>query len=105
MTVGPHEQAPTPDEDAPANFPADDVPALPVESDAGATRALASLLKLSPFLDLDERASGESAWRRRLCFALDLLVRLAVVVVLVGVIGAVAWKVLAPLPPLFNPAS
>ncbi len=94
---------PTPDEDSPATFPVgpedNRAPTLPVESDAGASQALTALLSLTPFLDLHDRARGDSAWRGRLCFTLDLVLRLITVGLLIALIVAVAWKVLAPLPP------
>lgn len=94
---------PEPDENTPASYPAaveDQTAGLPAEIDAGTTRALSRLLTATPFIDLHHKAGGDSAWRRRLCFTLDLLFRLAVYVLLLGIIALVAWKVLAPVPPL-----
>lgn len=97
---------PTPDEANPATYPPgpDDglTPALPLESDAGATRALAALLGMTPFLDLHDRAGGDSVARRRICFAVDFLLRLVVVTLLVAVIALVVWKLLAPFPSLWE---
>lgn len=110
MTVPPDDQVPetpTPDESHPAAFPTtptDMVGALPSTTDAGTTRALANLLRLSPFLDLYERVgNGKLDAKGRVCFLLDLVVRLVVVGLLLGTILAVAWKTLAPLPPLRSP--
>lgn len=95
---------PEPDEASPASYPPEpgDAPALPVTADAGATRALAKLLTLSPFLDLHDRAGHgvDHHLRSQLCFALDLVLRLVVVVVLLAILIAIAWKTLAPLPKL-----
>ncbi len=100
------EPAPT-ESGPPAGFPIDpedETPAAPPSVDAGTTRALARLLKASPFLDLHERAGNPTDHRFRgwLCFCLDLLLRLMVVGLLVLVISAIAWKTLAPLPDLFT---
>jgi hypothetical protein len=107
--TGPDEVAtgPAPDERSPAAFPATDAPALPAESDAGTSRALAAFLTITPFLDLHERAgdSDRHPHRARLCFTLDLLVRAAAIALLLAVIGAVAWKVIAPLPPFDVPTA
>lgn len=98
---------PAPDAAHPAAYPpepADRAPVVPASADAGTTRALAALLKLSPFLDLHSHAGNVEKHRLRgqVCFVLDLLVRLVVVALLLGVITAVAWKTLAPLPEI-NP--
>ena len=93
-----------PDETKPAAYPPssdDETPAVPPSADAGTTRALAALLKLTPFLDLHRAANNEGhRFRGWLCFTLDLLLRLLVVGLLVCMIGAIAWKTLAPLPDL-----
>ena len=98
------EPEPEPDESSPASYPPDpnDTPALPVDTDAGATRALSALLKLSPFLDLHQKAgmTADHPVRERVCFFFDFLIRLVVVVILLAVIVAIAWKTLAPLPDL-----
>lgn len=95
--------APEPDESSPAAFPttSDDTPSFPPTADAGATRALAAFLKLYPFLDLHDRAGANADHRVRgwVCFSLDLCLRLVVVVLIVAVILAIAWKTLAPFPP------
>lgn len=99
-----------PDEAAPvesgAGYPVTDDDALAVtpQTDAGTTRALAKLLRASPFLDLHERAGNPTDHRFRgtVCFLLDLATRLVVVVLLLGVLAAIAWKTLAPLPDLWS---
>ncbi len=102
---GPSDE-PTPDEAVPGRYPVapDDEPAVPQGADAGTTRALARLLKASPFLDLHERAGNPIDHRLRggLCFALDFIVRLVAVALLLGVLMAIAWKTLAPLPDLWS---
>jgi hypothetical protein len=101
----PTAQDPTPDEQSPAAYPATDSPALGADADAGTTRALAAFLTITPFLDLHERAGHpeQHRGRARLCFALDLVVRAAAIALLLGLIAAVAWKVIAPLPPFDRP--
>lgn len=94
---------PPPDPDEPANYPPNPEDDLFRGSgvDGGTTRILTRLLRASPCLDLDDRAGGQHALRRRICFALDLIFRLVVWAVLLAVIAAVAWKTLAPLPDLW----
>jgi hypothetical protein len=93
------DQAPgKPDEKNPAAF-ADEDP-IPPSADGGTTRTLLSLLSRHPFWSLYVTTHGIQklpvrAWA---CFVLDVLFRLAVVTILLGVIAAVAWKTLAPLP-------
>ncbi len=91
-----------PDESAPANFPAlpEEAPRLSTGADAGATQALAGFLKLTPFIDLHQKAGDESGHRFRgwLCFTLDTLIRLVVIVLILAIIVTVAWKTLAPVP-------
>jgi hypothetical protein len=93
---------PSPDEKQPAAYPPDPgeakAPELPTGVDSGSTRALSSLLKASPFLDLHEKAGGKHPLRGGICFISDYLVRLTVLVLILGIIGCVAWKTLAPLP-------
>ncbi|HEX7167545.1 MAG TPA: hypothetical protein VF230_11250 [Acidimicrobiales bacterium] len=98
---------PQPDPGEPASYPADDTAALPPGADSGATRALAGLLKLSPFLDLHDRAgtSEDHRFRAWVCFVLDGIVRFVVVALLLGVIVALAWKTLAPLPDFWQDGS
>lgn len=87
-----------------AGFPASDgdqtTPELATTSDAGATRALAILLRLTPCLDLHKRAGDVDRHPKRgmLCFALDLFIRCLAVLLLIAIVAAVAWKTLAPLP-------
>ena len=92
------------DENAAAAYPADPAePAAPPAS-AGASTALARLLRRTPFPDLHDRAQtaevrGLTWW---VCFILDLLVRVVTVAVLIGVLAGVAWKTLAPFPPFLR---
>jgi hypothetical protein len=67
-------------------------------------RALGQLLRWQPFLDLHERGPYPSthAVRGQLCFLLDLLVRATIVGVMLFAALALAWKALAPIPPLFS---
>lgn len=37
--------------------------------------------------------------RQRLCFALDIAIRLLVMLILLAIITGIAWKALAPFPP------
>ena len=93
---------PTPDENHPAAYPPDPAddkpPELPPSVDSGGTRALYSLLRATPFLDLHKKAGGKHPVRGWVCFASDFLVRLIVLILMIGIIGAVVWKTLAPLP-------
>jgi len=95
---------PDPDDDVPAVYPASDgdqtSPDVPATSDAGTTRALSALLRLSPFLDLHRKAGDEDRHRKRgtMCFFLDLAVRVVTILLLLAILTAVAWKTLAPLP-------
>lgn len=105
----PSNAPPLPDENNPSSFPVGDgeppnptAPALPVPADGGASRLLLGLAKVTPFLDLHDRAVGDSKWRARFCFALDLTLRLTVYAALLGAIVAVAWKTLAPFPPFWQ---
>lgn len=92
----PEDATPVPDAASPAGYPIAGDDAMP--NDGGATRLLTGLMRASPFLDLDERAGGDSRWRRRVCFTLDAIVRGVVVIALLGVIVGIAWKTLAPFP-------
>lgn len=67
-------------------------------------RALGQLLRWQPFLDLHERGPYPSTHvvRGQLCFLLDLVVRATIVGVMLFAAIALAWKALAPLPPLFS---
>lgn len=91
---------PEPDPSHAAAFPATDDASFGPVGDAGTTGALAHLLRRTPFLDLHERAGSPADHRFRgwLCFSLDFVVRLLIVVLILGIIAAVAWKTLAPLP-------
>jgi hypothetical protein len=93
--------APAPDAKTPGAYPATD-PALGPEADAGTTRALSAFLTITPFLDLHERAGGNHPWRQHLCFACDFVIRLAVVVLLLGILTVVAVKTLAPIPAVWD---
>jgi hypothetical protein len=92
------------DESQPAAYPPDDEDDGPlgVAADGGTTQALTRLLKLSPCLDLHRRAgeTQDHALRGHLCFALDLAIRILAYLLLLAILGAVAWKTLAPLPDL-----
>lgn len=94
------DDVPEPDERAPAAFPADpsnDAPGVPtLPHDGGTTRFLAALLTQSPFLDLHDRAAGDPAFRRRLCFGLDLIYRVLIYTLILAIVAGVAWKTLAP---------
>lgn len=107
MTVtlpdSPGDDAEGPDPTTPANYPPTDEDAFSgaITGDGGTTRFLTRLVRMTPFLDLHDRArKGKKGSRARgvLCFALDCLIRLIVVGLLLAIIGAVAWKTLAPLP-------
>jgi hypothetical protein len=99
---------PQPDEHQQAAYPADASeprgPAVPTSQDGGATSLLARFLTLTPFLDLHERALkiGGRATDHRLrgtfCFFCDVIVRVVVVTLILGIAVGVAWKTLAPLP-------
>jgi len=67
-------------------------------------RAVARLLHWQPFLDLHERGPYPSTHpvRGQLCFLLDLAVRATIVGLMLFAAVALAWKALAPLPPLFS---
>jgi hypothetical protein len=96
------DESPEPDPANAAGFPATDDADFGTTGDAGATGALAKLLRRTPFLDLHERAGSPTDHRLRgwLCFCLDLGVRIVVVLLILSIIGALAWKTLAPLPQL-----
>jgi hypothetical protein len=96
----PEDDVPALDADEPGGFPLvdDDDPQLP--NDGGTTRVLTGLLRLSPFLALDDRAGGDHPKRRAFCFGLDLTFRLMVALLLLAVIAGIAWKTLAPFPSL-----
>jgi hypothetical protein len=95
---------PTPDEGSPAALPSTDDPTFVPAGEGGTAKALAKLLQQSPFLDLHERAGSPADHRLRggACFVTDFVLRLAVVVLLLAVIAAVAWRALAPLPKLWS---
>lgn len=99
-STGPNVSAP--DEALPTAFPREpnesQSAALPPAHDSGATRMLAFLLRQTYFLDLHDKASGDPAWRRNLCFGLDLAARVVMLAVFVGLIAALAYKAIAPLP-------
>ena len=67
-------------------------------------RVLAQLLQWQPFLDLHERGPYPNTHpvRGELCFLLDLVVRACVIGLMLFAAMALAWKALAPLPPLFS---
>lgn len=92
-----------PDDAHPAAYPptpGEDDPRLPPSTDAGSTGALARLLRQTYFLNLYGAFSREHRGLHYFCFAIDFLIRLVVVSLLVAIIAVVAWKTLAPLPPL-----
>jgi hypothetical protein len=97
--------------------PVDATPTDPPPSvaDGGASGALAILQRRTPFLDLfcsvavrvspDGPPAVRIATMRRahpwlfgLCWMSDFLIRAVVTLLLIGVLAAVAWKTLAPLP-------
>lgn len=96
--------SPTPDENNPAALPSTDAPTFGPVGEGGTAKALAKLLQQTPFLDFHERAGSpaDHRLRGRVCFAIDFLLRLAVVGLLLAVIAAVAWRALAPLPALWS---
>lgn len=100
-----NESEPAPNPDVPASYPTDDDDEfeLPAGADGGTTRLLARLLRVSPFLALDERAGGHHPRRRMICFTFDFLLRGLIYLILLAIIVAVAWKTLAPLPELQVP--
>ncbi len=105
--TSPGAPVPTPDPDSPATLPVTPnepgaPPSLSGVADGGSSNALARLLEKSPFTDLHERAGGSHPFRGAVCFACDFLMRLCVVALLVAIIGAVAWKTLAPLPAFWH---
>lgn len=70
----------------------------------GATKSLGTILQATFFINLHVAAlermgdGKRHAFRAWLCFAVDLLLRLVVLVLLIAIALAVAWKTLAPLP-------
>lgn len=99
---------PEPDSENPAVFPSSSeedkapIQGLPPSVDAGSTRTLASLMLVSPFLSLHRNAGGDHPKRAAVCFFFDFLLRLLAVSVVVVIVGAAAWKMLASLPPLWQ---
>lgn len=98
--------APMPPEGAPpASLPVDPNEPLAIDPavDAGATRTLFRLLSARPFSDLYQKVgAGNLKFRGWVCFVFDFLFRLAVILLLIGIIFAVAWKTFAPLPPFWD---
>jgi hypothetical protein len=86
---------PQPDENHPASY-ADSNEGVG-DVTGGSARALARLLTATPFLDLCDRAKG-GTYLKAICITLDMVVRAVVLSLLLGILGAVAWKTLAPLP-------
>ena len=88
----------------------DNVGRYPIDEDGphgaagGTTTMLFRFLQRTPFLDLHERAGDPEAhpWRRRLCFAADFCLHAIAATLLLGIIAALAYKTLAPLP-AFSP--
>lgn len=95
-----HQASSAPETPPPASYPVDDDDddGFVLPGDGGSTRVLNRLLRASPFLDLHDRAGGDHPFRENICFAVDALIRLVVWLVLIGIVVAVAWKALAPLP-------
>jgi len=91
-------ETPLPDETEPAVFPANDE--IPVGADAGTTRTLMSLLSAHPFWNLYEATRSPEPLKGRalFCFVMDVIFRIVVVLLLLGIIAAVAYKTFAPLP-------
>lgn len=96
------EDSPSPDPETPAYFPIDDAPPWASSTDGGTTRALSQFLTISPCLDLYQRSGSSHRGLFGLCFALDLLIRLGATALIIAILGAVAWKTLAPLPDLWG---
>jgi hypothetical protein len=89
---------PEPSEADPAGF-ADDDDAIPESADGGTAQTLIKLLSRHPFTSLYEKTAGQKlGLRGRICFLLDVIFVAIVVALLLGIIAAVAWKTLAPLP-------
>lgn len=100
---------PQPDESQGAVYPLDAdtdtdaaASALPASADAGGTRLLARFLKLTPFLDLHDRAGGNHRLRLWVCFIADFLVRACAIALIFAIVVCVVWKTLAPLPQFWH---
>jgi hypothetical protein len=103
--LGDEDESPSPDPATPANFPLDEDPPWANSTDGGTTRALSQFLTISPCLDLYQRSGSNHRWLFALCFALDLVIRLGATILIITILGAVAWKTLAPLPDLWDTGS
>jgi hypothetical protein len=105
LSSDPGQSTPQPDGKNPAVYPAstdEKTAPLPAAADGGTTRTLSWLLTTAPFTSLHQRAGepDKHRWRGWICFVTDYLLRLAVVVLLLAIVAAVAWKTLVPLPNL-----
>jgi hypothetical protein len=99
--AGSQQEAPVPDEEEPAGFPAGDE----ISGEAGgAANTLMRLLSRHPFMALYEIAASKvrrdnaRGFLLFVCVCGDLLFTLVVVALLLAIIGAVVYKTLAPLP-------
>lgn len=100
------DNTPEPDANSPAGY-VDDLSGLgmPPQYDGGTTNFLSTLLFVAPFNDLHKRYEKNkkgSPVRRRLCFAMDILTRLVILALLLGIPIAVVWHILAPFPPFME---
>jgi hypothetical protein len=100
---------PQPDPGSPATYSDDKDQAADIGQDlaGGSGRLLAKLLTSTPFMDLHDRvtAKGSLTLFKFICAALELMVRIVVVSLLIGIAACVAWKTLAPLPHIFSPST
>lgn len=95
------EAAPEPDPSEPATYSDDEEDSIGGGADGGASQTLMALLSRHPFSSLYQATGGNKDdldFRGWICFFLDLIFVLVVVSLLLGIIAAVAWKTLSPLP-------
>jgi hypothetical protein len=98
--------APDLDDENKGAFPAGKEDDAPPDGAGGATGQLWKLLTQHPFLDLyDRHAKSVLTTRGKWCFAAEFVLRLVVLLILLAIIVAVAWKTLAPLPHLWSSGS
>jgi hypothetical protein len=98
---GADEAAPDLDEAEPARYSDDEEDSIKTGADGGASQTLMALLSRHPFSSLYQATGGNKDHldvRGWVCFILDLMFVLVVVSLLLGIIAAVAWKTLAPVP-------
>ena len=88
----------------PATYDDDDYSANPFgngsANDGGALRFLGQITQVAPFLDLFDRSPTDNRLFLAICITLDLLLRIAVWLLIVGIVAFIAWKAVFPLPPI-----